>query len=86
MAAVDTLVVEKGYEVPGFADKENNILYVRGRVEDTLTDFLVPVNDVVNEAIAEASHQGALVRIIEDKALMKDLDHIAALLRFPISE
>jgi peptide chain release factor subunit 1 len=86
MAAVDTLVVEEGYAVPGFVDKENNIFYVKGGVKDTLTDSLVPVSDVINEAIEEVSHQGADVRIIEDETLMNELDHIAALLRFPISE
>ena len=85
MAAVDTLVVEEGYAVPGFVDRENKIFYVKGGVKETLTDSLVPVSDVINEAIEEASHQGADVRIIEDKTLMNELDHIAALLRFPIS-
>ena len=82
MAAVSILAVEDGFMAPGFIDKENGLLYADPDQELREKASLVPVKDVINEAIDDAIHQGAEVRIIKNRELMNSLDHIAAALRF----
>jgi hypothetical protein len=81
-AAMSVLVIEEGYSVPGYIDKEGTIVHVSTRKPEEATKGLFPVKDVTNEVIDEAIHLGAEVRLVRDKTLMKGLDHIAALLRF----
>lgn len=85
MAAVSILAVEDGFMAPGFIDKENGLLYADPDQELREKASLGPVKDVINEAIDEAIHQGAEVRIIKNRELMNGLDHIAAVLRFKMS-
>lgn len=86
MAAVSVLAVEEGYSCPGYIDRSNGFLYTEESKPSGGGDELLPLSDVVNEAVDEAIHQGADVRIIKDPLLMEGLDHIAALLRFRCSE
>lgn len=86
MAAVSVLVVEEGYSCPGYIDRANGLLYTDEDKPASGADNMLPLSDVVNEAVDEAIHQGADVRIIRDASLMEGLDHIAALLRFRCSE
>ena len=86
MAAVSILVVEEGYTCPGYIDRANGLLYTNEYRPASGAGELLPLSDVVNEAVDEAIHQGADVRIIRDASLMEGLDHIAALLRFRCSE
>ena len=65
MAAVSILAVEDGFMAPGFIDKENGLLYADPDQELREKASLVPVKDVINEAIDDAIHQGAEVSIIQ---------------------
>ncbi len=85
-AAVRVLAVEEGYMVPGFMHKESGFLYMDRSHYDGNPEDLLPISDVINEAIDEAINQGADIRIIREKGKMDELDHIAALLRFKIPE
>ncbi len=86
MAAVSVLVIEEGYTSPGYMEREGGLLYREGDEPGGSRDELLHLSDVVNEAIDEAIHQGAEVRIVKGLALMEGLDHIAALLRFRCRE
>jgi len=83
MGAVSILAVEEGFTCPGYIDEERGILYTQQRIPEGQTN-LTPVSDLINELVDFAVHQGAEVRIIKDKNLIQDLDHIAALLRFKV--
>jgi peptide chain release factor subunit 1 len=85
MAAVRTLVVEDGYMVPGFVDMETGFLYIEKDKAASDNASFMPVKDIINEAVDEAIHQGAEVRIVKNKELLRGLDHVAALLRFNMS-
>jgi hypothetical protein len=85
MAAVSTMVVEEGYVVPGFIDMDTGLLYLDKDAYSSSGGPLMPVKDVINEAVDEAIHQGAEVRIVKSRELLKGLDHIAALLRFTLN-
>lgn len=82
--AVSLLLVEEGYTMPGYMDARNGFLYTSPDKAGKDRTSLIEVADVINEAVDEAIHQGAEVRIIRNKELMGDLDHIAALLRFRV--
>jgi len=84
MAAVRTMVVEEGYALPGFIDMETGFLYLEHNDSFPSSGSLMPVKDVINEAVDEAIHQGAEVRIVKSSKLLKGLDHIAGLLRFSL--
>jgi len=86
MSAVSILAIEEGYEVPGYMDKESGHLVLNPENYGEDKDKLVKVDDIVYEAIEVAIHQGAEIRMIREKALMADLDHIAALLRFKLPD
>ena len=85
MAAVSTMVVEEGYVVPGFIDMDTGLLYLDQDAYSSSGGSLMPVKDVINEAVDEAIHQGAEVRIVKSREHLKGLDHIAALLRFNLN-
>jgi hypothetical protein len=85
MAAVSTLVVEDGYAVPGFVSLGDGLLYMDQDVSAQTGGSLMPVKDIINEAVDEAIHQGAEVRIVKSRELLNDLNHVAALLRFSMS-
>jgi len=85
MAAVSTMVVEEGYVVPGFIDIDSGLLYLDKDESSSSGGPLIPVKDVINEAVDEAIHQGAEVRIVKSREHLMGLDHIAALLRFSLN-
>jgi len=84
IAAVSVIVIEEGYVVPGFMDRESGIMYLKEKDCKSDASKLIRVSDMINEAVDDAIHYGAEVRIVKNKALMDGLDHIAALLRFKL--
>ncbi|RKY01039.1 MAG: hypothetical protein DRP54_04380 [Spirochaetes bacterium] len=82
--AISLLAVEEGYTMPGYMDSKNGFLYVSRDQASGAGDSIIEVSDIINEAIDEAMHQGAEIRIVRNKELMEGLEHIAALLRFKV--
>ena len=83
MGNVRTLLVNEDYTHPGYRCRGTETLALKPECPSD-TDRAEPVFDLVNEMIEEALHQKAKVEVIVDKELQKEIEGVAALLRFPL--
>ncbi len=83
MGNVRTLLVNEDFSAPGYRCRGTETLSLKPTCPAE-TDRLEPVFDIVNEMIEEALHQRAKVEVIVDKNLQKEIDGVAALLRFAL--
>ena len=81
MGNVRTLLVNEDFAAPGYVCRGTGVLSTDGQCPAE-TDRSEPVFDLVNEMIEEALHQRAKVEVIVDKELQKEINGVAALLRF----
>ncbi|HIC08911.1 MAG TPA: peptide chain release factor 1 [Aquificales bacterium] len=81
MGNVRTLIVNEDFSSPGYICRGTNTLTLQPECPAE-TDRLEPVFDIVDEMIEEALHQRAKVEVIVDRELQKEIDGVAALLRF----
>ena len=80
---VRTLLVNEDFSKEGYICRGTDTLTLKPECPAD-SDKLEPVFDIVNEMIEEALHQRAKVEVIVDKELQKEIDGVAALLRFPL--
>jgi peptide chain release factor subunit 1 len=78
---VRTLIVNEDFSKEGYICRGTETLSLNGECPAD-TDKPEPVFDIVDEMIEEALHQRAKVEVIVDKELQKEVDGVAALLRF----
>jgi peptide chain release factor subunit 1 len=80
---VRTLLVNEDFSAPGYVCRGTETLTLKPECPAD-TDKLEPVFDIVNEMIEEALNQRAKVEVIVDKELQKEIDGVAAMLRFSL--
>jgi len=80
---VRTLLVNEDFSAPGYRCRGTDTLTLKAECPAE-SDKLEPVFDIVNEMIEEALHQRAKVEVVVDKELQKEIDGVAALLRFSL--
>ena len=80
---VRTLLVNEDFSAPGYRCRGTDTLTLKPECPAE-SDKLEPVFDIVNEMIEEALHQRAKVEVIVNKELQKEIDGVAALLRFSL--
>ncbi len=84
MGNVRTLIVNEDFSLPGYRCRgATETLSLSGECPSD-GDNPEPVFDLVNEMIEEALHQRAKVEVIVDKELQREIEGVAALLRFSL--
>ena len=79
---VDTLILSDGYEAPGWRCRACGYIGLKGPSCPVCPSAMERVDDVVEEAVAEARNQSCRVEVVVDSADLDVLGRIGALLRF----
>ncbi len=79
---VDTLLLSDGYEAPGWRCRACGYIGIKGPACPVCPSAMERVDDVVEEAVAEARNQSCRVEVVVDNADLDVLGRIGALLRF----
>jgi peptide chain release factor subunit 1 len=80
---VRTILIPEDFEKPGYLCPETHLVSLKPECP-LEGEKPVPVEDIVDEVIEEALEQKATVEIVIDKSLQKEIDGLAALLRFSL--
>jgi len=83
LGQVQTLLVERGYRPPGCMCVHDGLIRT---IEEASCPIcageVVPLDDVLGEAVRTAILQGADVEVVEGVELLREMGGVAALLRY----
>ncbi len=83
LGQVQTLLVERGYRPPGCMCVQDGLVRTAEEVSCSMCGGdVVPLDDVLGEAVRVAILQGADVEVVERVNLLHDMGGVAALLRY----
>ena len=79
---VQTLILSDGYRSAGFSNEEGGQLSAFESVSSPYDDPLIPVDDIIEEAVSRTMDMGGSVEIISDNPELEEAGRIGALLRY----